>query len=119
MIFLIFSSEEETDIWKSIGYRCRKSFEVLGPSFIKLGQLLSTREDLFGEGFIEEMKFLQNKVEIIPFNIMKPIIEEEIGTKNIKLNFSRVVKVPKKEMLTLSKKSKEFGCAESYNINSQ
>lgn len=86
-------SEEETDIWRSLGYRARKSFEVLGPSFIKLGQLLSTREDLFGPAFIEEMKLLQNKVEVIPFNVIKPIIEEELG-KKIEDVFSEFNEVP-------------------------
>ncbi|MBL7665555.1 MAG: AarF/ABC1/UbiB kinase family protein [Bacteriovoracaceae bacterium] len=67
------------DWWKSIGYRLRKSFEELGPSFIKLGQLLATREDLFPATFIEQMKFLQNKAMPIDFSESKKIIEKELG----------------------------------------
>jgi ubiquinone biosynthesis protein len=72
---------DEEDWWKIIGYRLRKSFEVLGPSFIKLGQLLSTREDIFGPAFIAEMKLLQNNVEKIDFEFIKPIIEEAFEGK--------------------------------------
>ena len=65
--------------WHSLGFRLRKSFEELGPSFIKAGQLLSTREDLFDPAFINELKKLQDKVQPIPFEAAKKQIEKSLG----------------------------------------
>jgi len=65
--------------WKSVGYRLRKSFEELGPSFIKMGQLLSTREDILDPALIKELKLLQNKVQKIDFAEATRIITTEIG----------------------------------------
>lgn len=70
---------DHTDWWQVVGYRLRKSFQTLGPSFIKLGQLLSTREDIFGPGFIDEMKLLQNKVEDVPIDAILSLIESNLG----------------------------------------
>ena len=64
-----------------IGNRLRKCFEELGPSFVKLGQLLSTREDLFDESFIDEMKKLRDQALPIPFETAKNIIEQSLGLK--------------------------------------
>lgn len=66
------------DFWKTIGYRLRKSFEELGPSFIKLGQLLATREDLFDPALISELKKLQNKANPIEFSSAKIRITNEL-----------------------------------------
>jgi ubiquinone biosynthesis protein len=78
---LAFSGMESQDWSKTIGYRLRLTFEELGPSFVKLGQLLSTREDMFDEGFIEEMKFLQDKVKGLPFTKLKKEVEDSLGDK--------------------------------------
>lgn len=72
---------DEADLWNSIAYRLRKSFEELGPGFIKLGQLISTREDLFPPSFIDELKLLQNKVEGISFESAKAVIEKNLEKK--------------------------------------
>ena len=69
------------DFWKTVGFRLRKSFEELGPSFIKLGQLLSTREDILDPALIKELKLLQNKVQGIDFSEAREIIERNIGKK--------------------------------------
>jgi ubiquinone biosynthesis protein len=49
--------------WQVFGEQLRKSFEELGPSFIKLGQLMATREDILDPALIKELKLLQNKVK--------------------------------------------------------
>lgn len=67
--------------WETIGYRLRKSFEELGPSFVKLGQLLASREDIFKEPFIKEMKKLQDQVKEIPWSQMKEVLEKDLGQK--------------------------------------
>jgi len=66
---------------KMIGYRLRKSFEELGPSFVKIGQLLSTREDIFPEEFIVEMKILQDQAKPFPFHEAKDALEKSFGKK--------------------------------------
>ena len=51
-------------------------FEQLGPAFVKLGQLLSTRPDLIPRDISEELKKLHNQVSIIPFSEIEPVIRE-------------------------------------------
>lgn len=67
--------------WEIFGSQLRMSFEELGPSFIKLGQLLATREDILEPGMIKELKLLQNKVKGIPFETAREVIEENLGKK--------------------------------------
>jgi ubiquinone biosynthesis protein len=67
--------------WQIFGTQLRLSFEDLGPSFIKLGQLLSTREDILDAALIRELKLLQNKVKGIPFDVAKASIEHSLGKK--------------------------------------
>ncbi len=58
--------------------RIRLVLEELGPSFIKLGQLMSTRADLFPAEYIEELIKLQDRVPPIPFGEVKAVIEREL-----------------------------------------
>jgi ubiquinone biosynthesis protein len=55
--------------------------ERLGPTFIKLGQLLSTRADLLPPAYTEALSRLQDNVEPFPFSEAERIIEEEIGAR--------------------------------------
>lgn len=59
--------------------RIRISFEELGPTFIKFGQIVSTRPDLVPIEFINELSKLQDKVPQFPFRKVREIIEEELG----------------------------------------
>ncbi|HEY6881859.1 MAG TPA: AarF/UbiB family protein [Polyangiales bacterium] len=63
----------------SLGMRIRLVLTELGPSFIKLGQILSTRHDLIPEDIIEELQKLQDEVPPLPFEQMRPMIERELG----------------------------------------
>jgi len=56
----------------------RLALEELGPSFIKLGQLMSTRADLFPPDYLEEFKKLQDSVPPVPFPAIQKVIEEEL-----------------------------------------
>lgn len=62
----------------NVGRKLRLLLEDLGPTFIKLGQLLSTREDLFPPSITDELKKLRDEVIPIPFEQIKTRIEEEI-----------------------------------------
>ncbi len=58
--------------------RIRLVLEELGPSFVKLGQLMSTRADLFPPEYIAEFKKLQDMVPPVPFLEVKAVIEREV-----------------------------------------
>ena len=59
--------------------RLRLALEALGPTFIKLGQVLSTRPDMFGPEYIEELKKLQDDVPCVPWDRIKPQLIEDLG----------------------------------------
>jgi ubiquinone biosynthesis protein len=71
----------------------RKAFAELGPSFIKLAQILSTRPDLITKPFADEFKKLQDRVPSFPPDEAKKIIEGEAGLP-INDIFSRFDAVP-------------------------
>lgn len=57
--------------------RVRRALEELGPTFIKFGQILSTRPDVLPEEFIAELLKLQDEVPPVPFVDAVRVIEEE------------------------------------------
>jgi len=59
--------------------RVRRVFEVLGPTFVKLGQILATRPDLFGPEWIAEFEKLQTEAPPMDFKELRPQIEEDLG----------------------------------------
>ncbi len=59
--------------------RLRLAMEELGPTFIKLGQLLSTRPDVLGQEYIQEFSKLQDKVPAVPVEKVKEQIQRELG----------------------------------------
>ena len=67
----------------AVGFR--KRLVELGPAYVKLGQVLSTRPDLLPEPYIRELERLQDDVGPIPFEDVEQIIEEELGGRISKL----------------------------------
>jgi ubiquinone biosynthesis protein len=61
--------------------RLREAFEELGPTFVKLGQVLSTRSDVVPEAFLEEFTRLQDNVQPLPFEVVRAEVEKELGRK--------------------------------------
>jgi ubiquinone biosynthesis protein len=59
--------------------RVRMALEELGPTYIKLGQVLSTRPDLIPVEFIDELSKLQDRVPSFPFDDVDAIIQRELG----------------------------------------
>jgi ubiquinone biosynthesis protein len=55
--------------------------EKMGPTFIKLGQLLSTRSDLLPPAYMEALARLQDKIEPFPFAQVEEIIQSELGVR--------------------------------------
>lgn len=75
------ASREDREWPEVIGFRLRQCFEEMGPAFIKFGQLLASREDLFDPAFTQEMSLLRDKVKPIPFTDMKSAVEHSLGKK--------------------------------------
>ncbi|MDL1955555.1 MAG: AarF/UbiB family protein [Candidatus Desulfofervidus auxilii] len=89
-----FKREQETEITRLSRYeRIRLTLEELGPTFVKLGQLLSTRPDLVPPTLAEELGKLQDKVPPFSFLEAKKIIESELGRPLEKI-FSRFEEMP-------------------------
>ena len=65
--------------------RLRMACEELGPTYIKLGQILSTRPDLVPVDILEELSRLQDEVPPFPFEDVKTVIESEFGLPAEKL----------------------------------
>ncbi|MBX3355996.1 MAG: AarF/ABC1/UbiB kinase family protein [Phycisphaeraceae bacterium] len=59
--------------------RLRKAMEELGPTFVKLGQVLSTRPDLVPPEWAEEFRALQDNVPQVPFEEIERRLDQEFG----------------------------------------
>ncbi len=64
----------------SLGERLRLSLEELGPAFIKLGQLASTRPELLPADIVPELEKLRDEVPAIPGAEIRQVIERELGS---------------------------------------
>lgn len=60
--------------------RVRRALEELGPTFVKFGQILSTRVDLFGPDWIAEFGKLQDAAPALPFAALVPQLREDLGS---------------------------------------
>ncbi|ADU51472.1 ABC-1 domain-containing protein [Thermaerobacter marianensis DSM 12885] len=63
----------------TLGVHLRQALEELGPTFVKLGQLLSTRPDLLPPEVLRELGRLQDRVPAFPFEEAAAQIEQELG----------------------------------------
>jgi ubiquinone biosynthesis protein len=59
--------------------RLRRSFERLGSTYIKLGQIVSGGDGLFPEELVREFKLLRDRVPAEPFPVVQAIVEEDLG----------------------------------------
>lgn len=56
----------------------RRRLERLGPTYIKLGQILSLREDLLPKAITDELKHLLNRLPVVPLDVLQDIIEKDL-----------------------------------------
>jgi ubiquinone biosynthesis protein len=73
--------------------RMRLALEELGPTFIKLGQLLSTRPDILSKNYIDEFSKLQDQVPGFSFDRVRAQVREELGDE-IEALFHSFCEVP-------------------------
>lgn len=86
--------QDIADIYRfTAAERMRLVLEELGPTFIKLGQLLSTRPDIVPLAFVREFEKLQDNVPGISFDELKRQVEQELGGAT-ELFFSEIDPVP-------------------------
>ncbi len=73
------------------GRHLREVLDELGPTFVKFGQLLSTRPDVVPPDIIAELRGLQDDVRPFPFEQAERVIEEELGNSidRLFLDFER------------------------------
>jgi ubiquinone biosynthesis protein len=76
---------EESDGVRERAAGFRKRLVELGPAYIKLGQVLSTRPDLIPEAYIRELEGLQDDVAPVPFSDIESTVGEELGARLSKL----------------------------------
>ena len=62
----------------SVSRRLRLTIEDLGPTYVKLGQILSTRSDLLPPEYLEELSYLQDRVAPASWESAKSVIESEL-----------------------------------------
>lgn len=58
-----------------------EDLKKMGPTYIKLGQLLSTRPDLLPQRYLDALSDLQDETEPIPYEEVEEVVEEELGTR--------------------------------------
>ena len=73
--------------------RLRHAMEEMGPTFVKLGQVLATRVDLFPLDWIAEFEKLQDQATAIPYEELVPHIEAALG-KPLESAFARIDSKP-------------------------
>lgn len=61
----------------SAAIRLRRAFEELGPTYVKLGQILSTRPDIFPASYINELQKLQDNVPPVPMERVLEVLDHQ------------------------------------------
>ena len=64
-----------------ISLRLRRVAEALGPTYIKLGQIISSGEGLFPPELVEEFKKCRDQVSAEPFDVVRRTVEQDLGAR--------------------------------------
>ncbi len=88
---LVYKNPDKTVLKLSRWERIRLVLEELGPTFIKLGQVMSTRPDLIPVALITELEKLQDSVKPFPSDIATGVVEKELEEPigNVFLHFEK------------------------------
>ncbi len=77
----VIQGNSRTDL--SLPRRMREAIEELGPTFIKFGQMLASREDLLPESYIAEFSKLHKDVATIPYSAIRRTLAEDLGDEGL------------------------------------
>src|SRR3546814_14212520 len=69
----------DLDTASNLPRRTRLAIEALGPTFVKLGQILGTRGDLLAPEWIAEFEKLHSQAPTLPFDTLRAAVEEALG----------------------------------------
>lgn len=73
------AEDHQDGLPRSLPQRTRLALEELGPTFVKLGQILATRGDLLPPDWIDELEKLHSRAPTLPFGDLRPFVEEALG----------------------------------------
>lgn len=90
---LVRSSMKPDMLRMGTAERLRHAMEEMGPTFVKLGQVLATRVDMFPMDWIAEFEKLQDQAQAVPFESLKADIEASLG-KPVDSLFARIDPAP-------------------------
>jgi ubiquinone biosynthesis protein len=71
-------SRDEATRQKLLGQRLRMAFEELGPTFIKLGQVMLTRQELLPAALTDELEPLLSEIPPVPFVYMETVLDDNV-----------------------------------------
>lgn len=74
------SGVENDDSFVSNPKRALEAIQELGPTFIKFGQILSTRPDIMPQEYIDEFQSLQDQAKVLSFHEVEEVLIEEFGS---------------------------------------
>lgn len=74
-------SEIESENFDHLPEELAEDLKSMGPTYVKLGQLLSTRPDLLPPPFLDALATLQDDVEIVDYQEVETIFKEELGVR--------------------------------------
>ncbi|MFA7317875.1 MAG: AarF/UbiB family protein [Sulfuricella sp.] len=86
-------SEAEEIMHLEPAVRVRRALEELGPTFVKLGQVLASRVDMFPSNWISEFEKLQSEVPPVPFETLLPQLIAALGASPLEI-FNEVQTTP-------------------------
>ncbi|MEP6263016.1 MAG: AarF/UbiB family protein [Gillisia sp.] len=75
------TEDKESDVYDQTPEELVEDLKKMGPTYIKLGQLLSTRPDLLPDAYLKALASLQDDVPPISYEEVHKLVEEEIGTR--------------------------------------
>ena len=78
-LFIFDKAKRKSAVARLRGRLLRVAMTILGASFIKLGQVMSTRPDLFPPEMIDELRHLQDKLPAFSFRKVRRTLEEDLG----------------------------------------
>ena len=79
LLFIRKDLVKKSRLKQKVGKKLVKILPKLGPAFIKLGQILSTRSDIVGDEIANQLSDLQDKLPPFLFNEVKKIVQSEFG----------------------------------------
>ena len=92
-LFLGWLFVDKNLIKRPIAAQFRVRFERMGPTYIKLGQILSLREDLLPKSLTDELKNLLSDLPAVPFDRFRVLVEDDLG-RPIEAMFAWVAPTP-------------------------